>query len=194
MKKIINKIKNNKLFYVIVGILIGLAITAGGVYAATVINASSVAFSGSTSGLTSTNMQAALNEAYNNCKTKCPDGYKCTPLPKYFAFGTPTTSSATDYTKLGKNVFATLYSDGKTGGVCINDGGLFCIKTNDYYNSEAALKAHFGKANCSSYSSYVRCVSESFGCGASSDGTIGCNDEVAWTSCDVSPGGEVLCS
>ncbi len=67
--------------------------------------------------------------------------------PTYFAFGTPTTASTTDYTTLGKNVFAGLGEDGSKG-VCINDNGLFCIKANDYDNSVLALKNHFGADIC----------------------------------------------
>ena len=67
--------------------------------------------------------------------------------PTYFAFGTPTTASTTDYTTLGKNVFAGLGEDGSKG-VCINDNGLFCIKANDYDNSVLALINHFGVDIC----------------------------------------------
>ena len=48
-------------------------------------------------------------------------------VPTYYAFGTPTTASATDYTTVGKNVFVALDTN-NTKGVCINDNGLFCIK------------------------------------------------------------------
>ena len=65
----------------------------------------------------------------------------------YFSFGTPTTASTTDYTTLGKNVFAGLGEDGSKG-VCINYNGLFCIKANDYDNSVLALINHFGVDNC----------------------------------------------
>ena len=68
MKKILSKIKNSKSLFLVLGIIIGLAITIGGVYAATVINASNIEYSNSSSGLTSTNLQDALDEAYTKAK------------------------------------------------------------------------------------------------------------------------------
>ena len=97
-------------------------------------------------------------------------------VPTYFEFGTPKTTSTTDYTTLGKNVFATLGSDGTTGGVCINDGGLFCLQTNDYDNSVAALKAHFAESSCTDYVSFVECNSSAFRCTAYSNGNVNCGD------------------
>ena len=111
----------------------------------------------------------------------------------YYAFGTPTTSSATNYTTLGKNVFARLGSD-DSHGVCINDGGLFCIKTNDYDNSVAALKAHFGESSCSDSGSNVRCNSGTFSCDAYSDGLVSCHDISAYESCEARAGGSFRCS
>lgn len=114
---------------------------------------------------------------------------------KYYNFGTPTTSSTTDYTTLGKNVFAGLGSDGTTG-VCINDGGLFCIKANDYENSAAALKAHFGGSKCSEYrwpnGSGVGCRSSVFRCEADSDGRVSCVDSTD-EICDAYADGSFYC-
>ena len=113
-------------------------------------------------------------------------------IPTYFAFGTPTTSSATDYTTLGKNVFAGLGSDGTTGGVCINDNGLFCIKANDYDNSVVAIKAHFGESNCADDGSAFFCTSGAFYCSANSDGDVGCS--VSSTGrCDANSDGSFSC-
>ena len=114
--------------------------------------------------------------------------------PKYFAFGTPTTESTTDYTTLEKNVFATLYSDGTTGGVCINDNGLFCIKINDYDNSAAALKAHFGESSCIDSGSYVDCNSGDFYCYANSYGNVDCHDNSAGVYCDARADGSFDCN
>ena len=84
---------------------------------------------------------------------------------QYYAYGTPTTASATDYTTLGKNVFVRLGTDGSRS-VCINDNGLFCIKINDYDNSVLALTNHFGNSACtdldSSFGRFFQCESEAF--------------------------------
>ena len=110
----------------------------------------------------------------------------------YYAFGTPTTSSATDYTTLGKNVFVRLGID-NSKAVCINDNGLFCIKPNDYDNSVLALKNHFGES-CMVYDSSFNCSSGAFACGASSNGDVNCGDGSASERCGVDSSGSVHCN
>lgn len=78
MKKIKKFIKNN--IKLVIGIMIGLAIAGSiGVYAATVIASSNVEYSNTTSGLTATTVQGAIDEIYEKSKTHCPDGYTCKP-------------------------------------------------------------------------------------------------------------------
>ena len=113
-------------------------------------------------------------------------------VPTYYAFGTPTTASATDYTTLGKNVFAAIDTN-NTKGVCINDNGLFCIKINDYDNSVAALKNHFGESTCSVDSSYFDCRSDAFFCSTSSRGSVSFRDSSTNESCTVLSSGTVNC-
>ena len=110
----------------------------------------------------------------------------------YYAFGTPTTSSTTDFATLGKNVFARLGSDNSTG-VCINDGGLFCIQANDYDNSVAALKAHFGESSCAVNGSNVNCSSSAFHCSAYSDGIVSCGDDSTLEYCNAYADGSFSC-
>ena len=110
----------------------------------------------------------------------------------YYAFGTPTTASATDYTTLGKNVFVRLGAD-DSKAVCINDNGLFCIKQNDLDNSKEALKNHFGESACGVHGSYFNCHSDAFGCTAGSNGTVYCDDYSTSESCSVSSAGAVDC-
>ena len=113
-------------------------------------------------------------------------------VPTYYAYGTPTTASATDYTTLGKNVFAALDTTG-TKGVCINDNGLFCIKTNDYDNSVLALKNHFGESACSVLGSRFNCRSDAFNCIAYSYGSVRCDVISANGNCHVDSSGTVAC-
>ena len=110
----------------------------------------------------------------------------------YYAFGTPTTSSTTDFTTLGKDVFARLGSDNSTG-VCINDGGLFCIQANDYDNSVAALKAHFGESSCSDSGSAVDCDSGPFFCKAYSAGDVSCIVDSTLECCTAYDDGSFSC-
>ena len=115
-------------------------------------------------------------------------------VPTYYAFGTPTTSSATDYTTVGKKVFAALDTN-NVKGVCINDNGLFCIKTNDYDNSVLALKNHFGESACGVDSSSFYCGrgSDAFSCTAHSSGTVNCHDDSTTDYCTVLDSGTVTC-
>ncbi len=119
-------------------------------------------------------------------------------VAKYFEFGTPTTSSTTDYTTLGKNVFATLYSDGITGGVCINDGDLFCLQRNDYDNSKELLKAHFGENSCTDNGSYFKCSDDDFTCNVywygDGYGDVRCRDDVAGEICGAQAEGGFICN
>ena len=113
-------------------------------------------------------------------------------VPKYFAFGTPTTASATDYTTLGKNVFVRLGTD-DSKAVCINDNGLFCIKQNDLDNSKEALKNHFRESACGADGSSFRCDSDAFSCSAHSNGIVNCCDYSTREICNVLSSGAVDC-
>ena len=110
----------------------------------------------------------------------------------YYAFGTPTNESTTDYTTLGKNVFVRLGTD-NSKAVCINDNGLLCIKTNDYDNSVLALKDHFGESACRGTGSSSSCGSDAFDCTAYSTGLVFCNDLSTDEYCSVGAGGAVAC-
>lgn len=67
MKKVKKIIKNN-VKVLIAFILGGIILGTGGVYAATVINASDVSYKNASSGMTSTNVQGAIEELYNDSK------------------------------------------------------------------------------------------------------------------------------
>ena len=110
----------------------------------------------------------------------------------YYAFGTPTTASATDYTTLGKNVFVRLGAN-DSKAVCINDNGLFCIKPNDLDNSKEALKNHFGESACSGIGLSLECNSDAFRCVARSEGHVACTDNSTDEYSSVSSSGTVEC-
>ena len=111
----------------------------------------------------------------------------------YYAFGTPTTESTTDYATLEKNVFVRLGAD-DSKSVCINDNGLFCIKSNDYDNSRKALKNHFGESICSVSGFTFRCNSDAFICSANVNGNVNCNDNSTNDHCNVYSDDTVGCS
>ena len=64
MKEVRNFSKKN--YKLVVAFLIGVLLAGTGVYAATYINAENVSYTNTTSGLSATNVQDALDEAYNN--------------------------------------------------------------------------------------------------------------------------------
>ena len=116
-------------------------------------------------------------------------------VPTYYAFGTSTTASATDYTTLGKKLFAAMDTN-NSKGVCINDIGLFCIKANDYDNSIELLKDYFevyGPTVCHDNGSYFSCNINKLICSAYSNGEVYCNDYSADETCNVSSSGTVSC-
>ena len=82
MKKIKKFIKSN--IKVVIAFILGISIAGSiGVYAATVIASSNVEYSNTTSGLSATTVQGAIDEIYEKSKTHCPDVYICNkPLCK----------------------------------------------------------------------------------------------------------------
>lgn len=126
----------------------------------------------------------------NQEKISCKVDFKI--LKYYYAFGTPTTSSTTDYTTLGKNLFARLGSD-DSHGVCINDNGLFCLNTNDYENSKVALTSYFGESSCADGGSSFSCRSDHFSCIAYSNGKVNCSGNSTYDNCSAYADGSFYC-
>ena len=118
MKKAKKIIKNN--LKVLVGIIIGTMVTGTGVYAATVINASDVSYKNASSGMTSTNVQGAIEELYSDSK-------------KNLDF------IATVGTSYGPDVFQQLYGDNQyvTSKGCTTFFECFAM----YDNTNAAMSS-----------------------------------------------------
>ena len=80
MKKVKNILKNN--FKLVLGMIIGIVLASTTVYAATILFASdSVSYSNTNSGLTSTNVQGALDELYTKANTCKYSASNCTTPP-----------------------------------------------------------------------------------------------------------------
>ena len=84
MGRIVKHLKNN--YKIIIGIIIGVVISGCGVYAATVISASSIGYSDNSS-LGATNVQDAIDKLNTKATTKikeaeakCPKGYECNKI------------------------------------------------------------------------------------------------------------------
>ena len=95
--------------YILVTIITVIILTIASVYASSTINGSQVTYDNTSSKLSSTNVQGAIDEIYSsvNSKTTCPDGYLCkekksTPEVGDYVNMTPTlTSYTTDTSKTG---------------------------------------------------------------------------------------------
>ena len=102
-------IKNKNNLIVVIGFIIGIIISATGVYAATIIGkGSDLTYSNTSSGLSSTNIQGSLDELYKYKENiDCPEGKICLKQKNSLALGdyvkmTPTKSSyTTDTSKTG---------------------------------------------------------------------------------------------
>ncbi len=95
--------------YILVTVITMIILTIASVYASSTINGSQVTYDNTSSKLSSTNVQGAIDEIYSsvNSKTTCPDGYYCkakksSPEVGDYVKMTPTlTSYTTDTSKTG---------------------------------------------------------------------------------------------
>ena len=192
MVKFVKKIFSKPKLSFIMGIILGITFTASGVYAASSLTSKSVFYDSKNSSLSSTNVQDALDELYEN-------GKSCFP---HYAFGLPTDSSPTDFKEViassGSSTF--VRKQGDQLSVCLysnaTNNKLVCLKNGveNYEANKAILNTtNFPGARCSAYSSYAICESESFLCRANLDGYVICADSDADLVCDVDSDGEVGC-
>ena len=201
-------LNNIKLF---IGLLIGFFLAGGTAYAATILfNGNEVTYNNSNSGISSTNVQDAIDELYTRANTWI-DPNNNFGTPQYYAFGTykgwcgstdtscsslsdfPTTSTSAPS---GKNVYATKYADGGYG-VCINRNGTpHCFRGRNWAYESQHIQKVFSGANdiCDVHSSYVICYASDFDCSVSSNGHVRCDDDGTNAYCYVHVNGYVLCN
>lgn len=75
IRKIADLFKSNR--KIVVSFLLGVILSGTTVYAAAIIASADVSYSNMASGLTSTDVQSAIDELYDKTKNNCPDGYVC---------------------------------------------------------------------------------------------------------------------
>lgn len=193
MKKISSFLLNNKKFFL--GIIIGIIISGGTVFAATILFASNeVSYDNTNSGMSATNVQDALDELYTKTSKiniykdlQCPgcvyrksSTLKCNSNASR-ADGTNNklTSSeyTTDYTTLNSNYFLGHVIDSNgyilSSYVCgINNGLLFCFRGVDSDQTSLTYKPF--------YYENVSWVNKAFpGCNATTSGpSVACYGEV----------------
>lgn len=107
----------------------------------------------------------------------------------YYEFGEPTTSSPTNYSTLGKQVFISL-SEGEKKVCIIRNGNLTCFK-ND--NEEASrLEEEFGAPQCHNYYDGKTCSDNSFHCEIVWD-SVYCTHSLTNSRCSLESNNNASC-
>ena len=209
-----------KILLLIVLLIIGF-VSVYGVTNNIIYNSNQVGYDNTASGVSSTNVQGAIDELYtradtlNTDITTCQSNYTTcntnlteiqskwvnpndmgTPTNYIFdGSNKPTTSSPTTPPS-GKNVYLGLYADSQYG-VCIKRNGKeHCFRYNNWVAEAKHLQEVFSGANdsCSVSSSYVDCDASDFRCNVLFNGCVACRDRGADERCTVNPDGSVNCN
>ena len=106
MKKVLEKVKERRML--LIGIMVGIIIFGGGVYAEVKgeVSANNVSYSNASSGINAEEVQTAVDRLYEKASTtteKCPEGYVCIEkLSKVVKLGdyVKMTPTLTDYSEL----------------------------------------------------------------------------------------------
>ena len=117
-------------------------------------------------------------------------------VPIYYDFGEVTTSSSMA-PPLNKNVYAALYEDEVTKGVCIKISGTqYCFKTNNWLIERKHNMQILGSRNCYVRANNVECSNDTvnFSCRIELNGEVSCTDKSTLEICTVSSSGVVSCS
>lgn len=171
MKKIGKIVKGN--LKLVIGIIIGATISGVTVYAATVIASSNVSYSNTTSGLSATNVQGAIDELYTKANTYIDPSY-------------------IDFTTLETNNKKTILVS--KNGVCIKrNNKVSCFKVNNYSVEKDHIQQVFSDARCYFYPDSVSCEDSDFYCNVKSNGYVDCHDYSDYSFCSVSTDGSVNC-
>ncbi len=121
--------KNKKSsFKLLFSFLLGILFVGGGVYAATTVTSSTITYSNSRSGLSSTTVQGAINELYTKTKSSASS---INALPNIVAAYKYSTATATKCTTGNESTCVVTYCYTKnTSGSC-EPGTIIKYKVND---------------------------------------------------------------
>ena len=129
-----------------------------------------------------------INEKINAAKNNVP-------VSMFYAFGTPTSQSTTDYKTLNKKLFMGLYGTQKS--ICIIRNGLLnCFANNNSQVESQHLQQVFSDVSCKNETSNgrLRCNStKDFICDIYSAGHVYCRDYVSDISCYLDSNGTISC-
>ena len=172
-------------------------------------NSTDVSYNNANSGLTSTNVKAAIDELYQMASTWInPNNNFGTP--QYYAFGKykgwcsstdtkcnsysdfPTTSTTPPS---GKNVYAAIYADGEYG-LCIKRNGIeHCFRGRNWIAEAQHMQKVFSGAN-DSYNfatTYINFFGSDFECSVNAKGRVYCGDLGTDALCLLDSTGYVDC-
>ena len=156
----------------VVAFILGIIISGTTVYAATILFASNqVSYDNTSSGMSATNVQDALDELYTKAQNMVP----------------------IDPNTFNTNTKKTVYASSK--GVCIKrNNKLNCFKINNWSEEQNHIQQVFSDISCNVNSSYVDCNASDFHCYVRSNGYVYCNDQSDRSLCDVPADGSVYCN
>ncbi len=198
---------------VITAFILGLVVSGGAAYAATILmNADQVGFDKTNTSLSSTDVQGALDELYARADTWLNPNDMGTP--QYYAFGQykgwcsstdtdcnsyadfPTTSTTPPS---GKNVYAVKYEDGQYGVCMQRNGKEHCFRARNYKAEAKHVQEVFSDISCNVLPSFegqsvVACIASDFRCTVYADGGVNCYDIGTRRYCGVNAGSNVNCT
>lgn len=192
-------IKNEKY---ILGIITGILISGTTVYAATIISAVNVSYSNTSSKLSSTNVQNAIDELYDKAKNNCPDGYEC--IKVRYAFGEPTDSSPSSFDEVRQTFPMTAVAVRLLNGsksICIYRGSksIECFANNSTTTEITHMQEVYGTNNCAEKNAgnntkYLECNNSNTICQAYSNGIINCYTSDTGYGCYILADNSVNCN
>ena len=152
-------IKNKNKLIVVIGFIIGIIISATGVYAATIIGkGSDLTYSNTSSGLSSTNIQGSLDELYKYQENlNCPEGKICVKnnlkLGDYVLMKPTLSSYTTDTSKTGYTETQTINPQELDlwRVISINDDGTVDIVSEHVSSTEVYFQGQTGYLNFVGY-------------------------------------------
>lgn len=157
----------------VVAFILGIIMSVTTVYAATILyNSNQVEYDNTSSGMSATNVQDALDELSTKANTWIDPSY-------------------IDFTTLATNKNKTILAS--SAGMCIKrNNKVICMK-NNWIVEKVHLPQVFSDASCYVYSSRVDCEDSAFRCFVNDYGNATCYDYSDYSSCVVDGVGNVYC-
>ena len=165
-----NLFKKN--FNFLCGIMCGILLCGGSVYAASQINANNIIYENDKSGLSSTNVQDALNELNDRSKNWI-NPYDA-GSPEKYTYEDGYFEDLPSIPPSGKRVYLGFYDYSQYGVCLVKDGKENCFRANNWLIESKHILNVFNEEECDIKDSYVSCETQTMGCEVRSDGRVNC--------------------